>query len=259
MIMKNIKSILFYFFALAVGVTFTACDDEEAGGQRTGAFFERTASSFAEGTGDAAHTITIQNFTGNADQIEFDFGGSATEGEDYTVTGFSNGVLTLNLIDDTDFEANETITVRIADAAGGVGRVPLHTVNISSNCEDLDGLGVDFFDGDWSATEFYCGLGVTTGSCDYGPYDVHLVQDEEDPTKFILDDFYDSGYEAYMVFDMENGTVSFPDQNAQGDGSNPQITASSGTYDIDLCAGTTTLTINLNYDGGDWIYYFEKH
>ena len=63
---------------------------------------------------------------------------------------------------------------------------------------------------------------------------------------------------AYIDFDGATGTVKFPDQDVEGDTSDPEITASTGTYTVDLCAGTATLIINLNYDGGDWVYQFVK-
>ena len=249
--MKTTKNILFYFLSLAVAIMFSACDDDEPT-ERTGTTFVKTASSFAEGSGNG----TVQIEVDGSDDVEFTYRGTATEGEDFTVGGYSNGILTLNLIDDTDWEKNETIIVRIA--SGDVGRIPTHTVYISSNCEDTDNLDPSFFEGDWSATEWYCGVGVTTSTCDYGPYDIHLVQDTTDPNKFHFDNFYDSGYDVYMVFDMAAGTVKFPDQNAVGDASNPGITASSGTYSLDLCEGVNVLTINLTYDGGAWDYTFVK-
>jgi hypothetical protein len=250
--MKNTKNILLYFLSMAVvAFTISSCDDDEAT-ERSGTTFLKTASSFAEGTGNG----TVQIEVDGSDDVQFQYRGTATEGEDFTVGGYSNGILTLNLLDDTDWEKNETIIVRIA--SGDVGRIPQHTVYISSNCEDTDNLATAFFEGDYSATEWYCGVGVTTSTCDYGPYDIHLVQDETDPNKFHFDNFYDSGYDAYMVFDMAAGTVSFPNQNAGGDSSNPGISASTGTFDVDICEGITTLTINLTYDGGAWDYTFVK-
>jgi hypothetical protein len=130
-----------------------------------------------------------------------------------------------------------------------VGGNPFHTLTILSNCEDIVGLEPDYFAGDYDALEDY-GAGGT-----YGPYDVTLVQDEDDPNRFDFDNFYDAGYDAYIVFDIANGTVSFPNQNVGGDATNPAITDSSGTFD--LCDGT--LTINLTYDGGPWVYRFTKH
>ncbi len=81
----------------------------------------------------------------------------------------------------------------------------------------------------------------------YGPYDVVLTQDPSNSNRFHLDNFYDSGLAAYIDFDGSNFTVYFPDgQTPNG----KPITNSSGTFN--QCTGEAT--INLNYDGGDWVY-----
>ncbi|HEX8041267.1 MAG TPA: hypothetical protein VF490_19100 [Chryseosolibacter sp.] len=99
--------------------------------------------------------------------------------------------------------------------------------------------------GTFSAVEDYGASGT------YGPYDVVLTQDASNPNRFHLDNFYDSGLAAYIDFDGPNFTVSFPDgQTPNG----KPITNSSGTFN--QCRGTAI--INLNYDGGDWVYRLTK-
>ena len=98
--------------------------------------------------------------------------------------------------------------------------------------------------GSFSALEDY-------GAAHYGPYTVSFVQNANNPNRFDFDNFYDSGYDAYIEFDPTTGTVKFPDGQSPG---GKAITKSSGTFD--QCRGI--LTINLNYDGGDWIYHFTK-
>jgi hypothetical protein len=247
--MNKLKQGLFYLSIVGMGLTFTACSEDEGGGTPlTGAYFERTASSYIEGDGNATHEIAVLGFKGSESDIEFSFAGTATEGEDYDVVGFSNGVLTLTLLDDNLFENNETIRIQIVDAKGGVGRTRFHLVNLSSpECTDNVGLDVSYFAGHWDALEDY------GGGSTYGPYEIELIQDSEDPNVFHFDNLYDSGCDAYMVFDMEAGTVYFPDQAPCG----VDLTNSSGTFNIDLC-NQSTLTINLNFDGGDWIYRFTK-
>ncbi|HEY3429762.1 MAG TPA: hypothetical protein VGK39_03730, partial [Cyclobacteriaceae bacterium] len=106
------------------------------------------------------------------------------------------------------------------------------------------------FSGIWSATEFYCGLGVTTGSCDFGPYSITMVQDGTNPNRFDFTNFYGSGCDAYVIFDGAAGTVHFPNQSPCG----VALTASTGTFNV--C--DDTLIINLNFDGSDWIYEFTR-
>lgn len=95
-----------------------------------------------------------------------------------------------------------------------------------------------------SALEDYGSAGT------YGPYDLQLTQDGTNPNVFHLDNFYDSGIDAYIEFDGATNTVKFPDQDAGG----KPITNSSGTFN--QCRGT--VVINLNYDGGDWVYRLAK-
>jgi hypothetical protein len=90
------------------------------------------------------------------------------------------------------------------------------------------------------------------GSAHWGPYEVQFTQDVTIPNRFHLDNFYDSGLPAYIEFDGAAGTVKFPD--GQSPNGKP-LTASSGTFN--QCTGEAT--INLNYDGGDWIYHFTKN
>jgi hypothetical protein len=85
----------------------------------------------------------------------------------------------------------------------------------------------------------------------YGPYDLVLTQDPDNESIFWLDNFYDSGIEAYLEFNAETGTVSFPDQDADGD-----ITESIGTFR--WCEGAKQMIIELHYDGGTWHYRLDK-
>jgi hypothetical protein len=253
--MKNNK-LLYTFCVLAASlVLFQGCiNDESVPSGDSGISFTRTSTNYFEADGEGMVEIPVEASSG----VEFAYEGSATLDADYEVVGFTNGILTLNILDDDDLEQIEEIRIEILEANGGVGNNNFHTVKIVSNCADTENPYLAYFAGDWNATEFYCGLGVTTGACDYGPYLVHLVQDEEQPNKFLLDDFYDSGYDVYMVFDAANGTVHFPDQDAGGDPTDPEITASTGTYTLDDCSGNTTLVISINYDGADWVYRFAK-
>jgi hypothetical protein len=84
----------------------------------------------------------------------------------------------------------------------------------------------------------------------YGPYDVTLVMDPTNPNKFSFDNFFDSGIDAYMIFDPATMKVSFPTQD---DGSGTPISG-VGTYDA--CTGS--FVIRTAYDGDEWNYVFVK-
>ena len=222
-----------------------SCKDDEGPDPLT-ADFRSIASSYYEKDGTKTVIIPFRNAdAGFAGSVDVSLGGTATEGEDYTFNGVTSEGIELSLIDDDKREATETVRVQISPTNGNA----IHTVTIESNCEDEGGLDkLGYMEGDWAALEVYCDPG-----CTYGPYDIHLIQDATDPNKFTFDNFYDSGCDAYMIFDIVAGTVYFPDQAPCGEA----LTASSGTFSLDLCADTK-LTINLNFDGGDWVYKFTK-
>lgn len=241
--MKNIK-LIYVLCMLCISLfMLQSCSEDEEGTAESGVQFEKVSSTVEESAG----TITIPIRGGSVSGVELQFDGTATEGEDFEVVSITNDGLEIQILNDDDFEDMEY--VRIGMVGGSVGGNAFTTIKILADCNDLDGLTVDFFGGDYDAVEDY-GAGGT-----YGPYDVTLVQDDENPNRFDFDNFYDSGCDAYMIFDFEAGTVHFPDQSPCDEA----LTGSDGTFSIDLCDELTVLTINLNFDGGDWVYRFTKH
>lgn len=87
------------------------------------------------------------------------------------------------------------------------------------------------------------------GSSTYGPYDLELVQDLVNPNRFNMEDFYDSGLDAYIVFDGPSGTVSFPDDQEPVAGL--PITNSSGTFK--QCTNEIIITLTFNGDTFQYI------
>jgi hypothetical protein len=224
-----------------------ACDDEDEATTTTD--FGTIASTYEEADGTGTVTIPLRN-AGNSSNLSVEFGGSAIEGDDYELVGITSEGVQISINDDNNLEPIETVRVRLVSSGGSLKGNTFHTISIVSNCEDTDNPDISHFVGDYDATEKY---GPTEDDW-YGPYEIHLVQDEEDPNMFHFDNFYDSGCDAYMVFDLANGTVHFPDQAPCG----VDLTNSSGTFEIDACNGSV-LNINVNFDGGDWLYTFEKH
>jgi hypothetical protein len=249
--MKKNKLINNIFFALGLSLIVFACSEDEGDGKDPGGVsFTGIATTSEE---SAAATVTIPFRDGSVSEDDIIWGGTATVGEDYTVAGVTDEGIQLTIINDTDLEPNETIRIQIPSSANSI-----HTVTIGSDCTDEGNLQLEYFKGTWSTYEYYCGLGVTDGTCDYGPYETVWVQDETDPTIFRTTNFYDSGRTGYIKFNLANGTVYFPDQQPLPDTGAPTLlTLSSGVFSIDDCDGAT-MTIDLNYDGGDWIYYLER-
>lgn len=231
---------------LALPLFLLSCDGDEDGASAPSIDFSGISSTYYESTGTTTVTIPVRTSSAvSGDNLDFEFAGTATEGEDFEFVGFTAEGVQLSLIDDAKLETNETIRIRMVSPNLSLTGNNIHTVTIVSNCEDLGGLEVSYFAGEYDAVEDY-GAGGT-----YGPYEIELVQDDTDPNMFHFDNLYDSGCDSYMVFDIAAGTVHFPDQSPCG----VPLTNSSGTFT--LC-GDETLIINLNFDGGDWVYRFSK-
>jgi len=245
------KNINRFMFTLSFAAILLSCEEDEEPTQIT-TDFSSIASTYNEKDGTATVVIPFRNGTADfASKAEVSLGGTATEGQDYTLGAVTAEGVQISIIDDNVFEPNETIRVQIPTSNGN----SIHTITIVSNCEDTESPYLKYFAGTYSAIEKY---GPTEASW-YGPYEIHFEQDSEDPTKFHLDNFYDSGRSAYLVFDVATGKVHFPDQQPLPDPGAPTLlTASSGTFVIDDCNSATTLTISLNYDGGVWEYSFLK-
>ena len=237
--MKNINRLIVAFFLIGAVFTFGACDEDESGTIE----FQQVYSSYDEANGTGTVTIPVRK-SGSVSEadVNFIFGGTATEGEDFEFIGLSDEGVQISVIDDDTYEPAETLTIRMEGAVGGN---QIYELTILSDCDyDPGDFDTEFWDGEMNALEDY-------GSGTYGPYHVTLVQSDTNPNRYDFDNFYDSGYDAYIEFDVANGTVKFPD--GQTPGGKP-LTNSSGTFD--QCLGV--LTINLNYDGGDWVYRFTR-
>jgi hypothetical protein len=240
----NINSFLRTILLAPILLVGCNSDDDTA----PGVDFASISSNYYESDGTVNVTIPFRN-AGSIAGLSVRFGGTATENQDYRLVGLTSEGVELQLIDDATFEPNiETIRVQLVSESGNLGGNVFHTVNITSNCQDTEGLSASYFAGSYSATEKY---GPTPTSW-YGPYNITLVQDAENPNIFRFNNFYDSGCNAYLLFNVNAGTVSFPNQSPC---SSP-LTNSTGTFS--LCDGTV-LNVNLNYDGGNWLYTFRKN
>jgi hypothetical protein len=234
--MKKNKFLLILAFLGAM----LACDDE--GGQgSTGVDFE-TLSTFSDEDGG---TITIPIRGGVAKAGNVRFSGTAVEGVDFEFAGVSDEGVQIEILDDDSLESIETIKVILNSPGNNV-----HTLSVGCDGGDVLGFNIASYAGTWHATEDY-GAGGT-----FGPYNVTFAQDAGNPNMFLVTGFYGfATRKAYLVFDLANGIVSFPAQTPTNPGANGSIAGgSTGTFD--LCENT--LTIDLNYDGGDWVYRFQK-
>jgi hypothetical protein len=238
--MKNFRTIFKLTFVAILSVAITACDDDE---ESASADFASIASTYEEPDAGTV-TIPLRN-AGNVGALDVDLGGTAVEGEDYTVDGITQEGVNISIIDDNKLEGNETIRVKLTGA--GLSGNLIHTITVLSNCEDTEGLALDAFNGDYTTS-------YKIGSTVYTPYHEELEADEEDETLLWTLDFFAEPIEAYIKVDLAAGTAYFPDQDAGG----YAITESSGTVTYDLCAGTATFTIDLLIDGDPWTFTYVR-
>jgi hypothetical protein len=104
--------------------------------------------------------------------------------------------------------------------------------------------------GDWGGDE--------VGSCCGGTDANTITQDGSDPNKFIMDNFWGDGVDAYIVFtpstSLKDQIVTLPEQTTSEGG----VAVGEGTYD--QCAGT--FSINTSYTIGghtyQWVYNFHR-
>ena len=235
---------------LACLLAFTvllSCSDDDEGASAPSLDFAGIATTAEEATAGTI-TIPLRGVSGSeAENIDLSLGGTAVEGEDYSVVGVTAEGVQIAITDDSQREANETIRIEITSDGLNLNGNNIHTVTIVSNCEDTGGFSIADFAGEYDALEMY---GPEPADW-YGPYHVEFVQDETDPNKFHFDNFWDSGYDAYVVFDLAAGTVYFPDQSPGG----LPLTGSTGTFTF--CDGPTPhLSIQLDYYSGVWTYDF---
>jgi len=246
--MKKINRTVKYIFSIFFFAFIVACNDEDKEGLKTDfAIIESLHSELQ----DENLIIPFRNPNDNFIQnITLKFGGSAKEGEDFELVGITQTGVELKIIDDNEFESLENIMLIINSNGNNV-----HNVTITSDCADTESPFLKYFIGEWDATEKY---GDNPADW-YGPYHVEIKQDQSDPSKFYVENFYDADRTALLIINNEDGTVYFPDQQPLPDPGTPTLlTGSTGTFVIDECEGATTLTITLNYDGGEWVYSLVK-
>ncbi len=105
--------------------------------------FSTAAQSAGEGTGTVTLTVNLSGAAFSNVSIPYSVtGGSATSGTDFTLSasplvvqaGATTGSITLNLIDDSLIEGNETVTVTLGTPTNGtLGGTPAQTVTINDN------------------------------------------------------------------------------------------------------------------------------
>jgi len=233
-------------YALAFVAVVASCDDDDEI-KDPAVDFAGLASTYSETDGTVTIPVRI-NGSVNASDLNFEFTGTAVRDSDFEFIGFTNEGVQIRIIDDNEIEAAEKVAVRFSSTKLNLTGNNVHELTIISDCADTAYPSTSYFAGSWMATEKY---GVSPDDW-YGPYAMTLIQDKSDPNKFYFDNFYDSGCESYLMFDFATGTVRFPDQAPCDE----PLTNSSGTFEFKDCKAI--LTVTQNFDGGDWMYSFEK-
>jgi hypothetical protein len=238
-----------FLLILSFSAIALSCDDDEGGASGLDIDFGTIASSYNEADGDGTLFIPLRNATSsNLDKVSVDFGGNATEGEDFSLGSVTAEGITLQILDDSKYEDIETIRVMLVADEGIAGNA-IHNVTIlSNNCSDSEDITPDYFTYGFDASEIYAPDDI------YGPYEIEWEQDETDPNKYWTHNFWDSGLNAYIIFDPATNTVSFPQQTPQANFPTRIVTSTPATI-----TNPCTFTITVSYRGYTWDYEFVRH
>jgi hypothetical protein len=248
--MKKENIVRKFLFALTVPALMLACDNGDEPAALSTDF--GTLSSTAVEKQNTIVTIPLRNASSSSvSKLGVVFAGSATEGEDFTFLGITEEGVQIRIDDDQLLEDTEEIRVQLTATGMSINGNNIHKIAIQNDCEDEGGLTLAQFAGEFNATEKY---GPAPADW-YGPYHMTITQDATNPARFSMTNFYDSGLPAYFIVDIATKSVHFPNQNPR---TTRALTNSSGTFDYCTHNGKLTLTIQLNYDGGDWEYEFVK-
>lgn len=112
---------------LGLSAAALSCSDDDGAGTSPG--FESIATSVYEADGDESITVMFRD--GSVSEADLIIDGTATEGDDYTITGVSEEGITFQMLDDNLAEGIETIRIRIKGASGEANRI--HNVRILSD------------------------------------------------------------------------------------------------------------------------------
>jgi hypothetical protein len=253
-VMKKNKTIFSFVLMLGASFIFQGCEDDE----KSSVMFEQVYASYDEssGTGVVNIPLRVSGSVGDND-IAFDVHGSATEGEDFNIQGWTReGGLAIEVLNDAIHELPENVTVRLLSESGvDIGGNQFFELTIVSDCDYQAGDVSEYIASDWKGD--FAALENYGPNDTYGPYTLHVEQSEENPNRFEIDNFWDSGIHAYMIIDPATGTISFP---SQGDGSGSalasrQITG-SGQLVYDGC--NFSYVIVTKYRGTTFNYEFTK-
>jgi hypothetical protein len=218
--MKKIKSLIAYTL---LATAFVACDDDS---DPTASTAEFAATELAVDECDGVVTLGIMLNAPAAQDvaISFTYGGSATQGVDYTapegsitiLKGNSTGTLPITLIGDLLTEGAETIEVSISSS---LTTSASHVLTIEANKPYTQSNFTGTFDADEPG---------------YAHYDVTVTADATDPNAIIVANFWDGGaaLKAKYIFDNA-GNVTIPTQDFVSGGVTYTLMANTeaGTYD----------------------------
>ncbi len=230
--MKRNK-ILFKVIAMGIIALLISCNDDEGPAPLT-ADLGSIASTYKEKDGTGTLMIPFRNASSAfVSSVDVTFGGTATEGEDFTVVGVTTEGIQLSIIDDNLLEDTETIRVMISPTNGNA----IHTVTIESNCEDTDGYS---FDGDYEV--------VIDDWEDYSKGDVLTVEIVDATHLRVVDYPGTSVNHVDMIITITNlatGAATVVSQNnGSYNASGTQQTTTSGSGSVTPCDGIQ-LTLNF--------------
>lgn len=155
--MNKVHLTKWFFLLLSIAVFFTACDDDEPVVTNFNADLSVTTHGNEADLVSIVYTVTLSKPNETGEDITFDFntiGGTATAGEDYTPitdtttnliveNGASSATITVEVLQDIDFEETETVIGQITNVS--YDGITITTAQATANIEDDDIYGNGVF------------------------------------------------------------------------------------------------------------------
>lgn len=216
--MKKNKLTYNLLFAAGISCALFACSDDD--GAKTSVGFEGITSSYMEA--DAPGDVFIPFRDGSVAEAKIELSGTATEGDDYTVSYGADGI-TVSVLDDDAAEGIETIRFTISGSTGASNST--HTVRILS-----DDPGFVQIDLDWT-----------------GGSDLDLYLFYEDATGFHQVSFSDPGGPLFVDWTDDDGTYHLSYNYYSGTNNAQDFTSTFTPTGVTVNGATTPAVYNGLY------------
>ena len=208
-----------FFSGVLIGLFIVACNTEDINPNLS---LSRSSTSFSEAGGSVVITATLETPAPNTVTIPLIFGGTATEGTDYTVSnntltilaGETLGSITISSLQDTNVEGTETISITLNNAGGYLLSGGAAVIQILDDDIDSDNDGILDADDDCPnlsgpISNNGCPiLGIIFNEVNYDPADDLAGDANGDGIRSALGDEFIEFFNAGPALDISGYTVS---------------------------------------------------